>query len=99
MSTARSNHASVYHRGFVYIVGGYNRSSKMVKCERLCVSEDRWEALPPLPEAVDDCGVVTQESTQSLYVIGGRECDSILELRLDLLSWRRLAVKLASLRV
>jgi len=44
------------------------------------VSEDRWEALPPLPEGCGNVSVVVVKGTESLYAIGGFVGDDYIGL-------------------
>eukprot|EP00359_Climacostomum_virens_P004062 CAMPEP_0204906612 /NCGR_PEP_ID=MMETSP1397-20131031/6065_1 /ASSEMBLY_ACC=CAM_ASM_000891 /TAXON_ID=49980 /ORGANISM="Climacostomum Climacostomum virens, Strain Stock W-24" /LENGTH=431 /DNA_ID=CAMNT_0052075613 /DNA_START=904 /DNA_END=2196 /DNA_ORIENTATION=+ len=69
MLSERLGHGSVYYKDYLYAIGGYN-GGEMRECERLSVSEDRWEALPPLPEGCCNRNVVVVKDTECLYFLG-----------------------------
>jgi hypothetical protein len=51
MLTPRRMHAAVYHTPHLYILGGSNGDICLSECERYVCAANRWEALPPLPQA------------------------------------------------
>jgi hypothetical protein len=69
MLTPRREHAAVYHSPLLYILGGGNDRSNLRECERYVCSENRWEALPPLPRACSGMSGVVVESC--LFALGG----------------------------
>lgn len=98
MLTARAYHTALYHKGYVYAIGGGTPAATM-QCERYLVSEDRWIALSPLILATYGYGIVAYE--ESLYVLGGHNASawthSIQELKLESLAWRTLNFYLPSI--
>jgi hypothetical protein len=100
MLTARAGHSAVYHAQLLYVVGGYFKlaynSQPLGQCERYVCAENRWEALPPLPEACYTASLVVLEG--SLYALGGyagRLLDLIQRLRLEELTWEIMELRLA----
>jgi len=87
MRSARCYHGSVYDNNYLYAIGGMcpKNGNGITKCERLLVSEDRWEAMQPLPQGCSSSIVVVVKETQSLYALGGWDLfglDDIQRLRL-----------------
>jgi hypothetical protein len=88
MLTPRAWHAAVYHTPHLYVLAGGNCSRSLSECERYVCSENRWEALPPLPRACTHTSVVVVEN--SLYVLGGYDdspLDLVQKLSLESLTW------------
>mmetsp|Transcript_29996 Transcript_29996/g.53212 ORF Transcript_29996/g.53212 Transcript_29996/m.53212 type:complete len:337 (-) Transcript_29996:2014-3024(-) len=95
MLSARCRHGAVYFDEFVYVVGGMY----VKQCERYSLPEERWEALPDLPQMCWDNTVVSLETTRSLYSIGGSSklldgLNLIQKLDFESLSWNILPIKL-----
>eukprot|EP00359_Climacostomum_virens_P007110 CAMPEP_0204904050 /NCGR_PEP_ID=MMETSP1397-20131031/4638_1 /ASSEMBLY_ACC=CAM_ASM_000891 /TAXON_ID=49980 /ORGANISM="Climacostomum Climacostomum virens, Strain Stock W-24" /LENGTH=382 /DNA_ID=CAMNT_0052072783 /DNA_START=83 /DNA_END=1227 /DNA_ORIENTATION=+ len=98
MLSARYWHGSVYDKDYLYAIGGWNRGT-MRECERLSVSEDRWEALQPLPLGCRNVNVVVVKETECLYALGGQTAfrsflDVIQRLRLGRLEWNVMPLRL-----
>jgi hypothetical protein len=96
MLSPRREHAAVYHTPHLYILGGFNLECSK-KCERYACSENRWEALPPLPRACySTSGVVVENS---LYALGGSDShgallDLVQKLSLESLTWEIMQFRL-----
>jgi len=87
MINGRGGHGSVYHSSYLYVIGGYNGGA-MRECERLLVSEDRWEAFQPLPKGSFGLSAVVVKRTQCLFALGGsNEMGMIQRLSLGRLEW------------
>jgi hypothetical protein len=89
MLTPRLSHAAVYHTEHLYVLGGFSLTH-LSECERYSCTENRWEALPPLPRACcDTVGVVVETS---LYALGGRSevlpLYLVQKLNLESLKWQ-----------
>eukprot|EP00359_Climacostomum_virens_P008130 CAMPEP_0204919920 /NCGR_PEP_ID=MMETSP1397-20131031/17086_1 /ASSEMBLY_ACC=CAM_ASM_000891 /TAXON_ID=49980 /ORGANISM="Climacostomum Climacostomum virens, Strain Stock W-24" /LENGTH=430 /DNA_ID=CAMNT_0052093555 /DNA_START=334 /DNA_END=1626 /DNA_ORIENTATION=- len=100
MLNARAGHGSLYDENYLYAIGGWNPISTR-ECERLSGSEDRWEALPPLPQACYHVSVVVVKETECLYALGGTKgyqnyLDVIQRLRLGRLEWDVMPLRLPS---
>lgn len=99
MLTARSGHGAVHNRGYLYVIGGAN-GRYLNECERFDCTQNRWEALEPLPEAYCSMSVLVLEATDSLYALGGfldqGSHDQINRLCLVSLRWYELKLKLPS---
>jgi hypothetical protein len=95
MLTPRYAHTCVCHAKLLYVLGGISNDS-LKACERYVWAEMRWEALPPLPEAVSYGSAVVLE--ENLYVLGGVHegvvADLIQKLRLCELTWERMELRL-----
>jgi hypothetical protein len=91
MLSPRSDHAAVYHTQHLYILGGFNGRA-LSECERYVCAENRWEALPPLPEACSQTSGVVVES--SLYALGGYGCNLVQKLSLESLTWELMQFRL-----
>jgi hypothetical protein len=90
---SRRNHAMVFHKGTVYIIGGVERR----EVERL-ENNSTWEEVTPLNNARSFPAAVSMQG--KLYVIGGiREVThwAAIEVLNDM-AWQVLDVKLPSLR-
>jgi len=94
MLRGRAYHGSVYDDNYLYAIGS---TALVGECERLVVSEDRWEALPRLPRGLVNLSVIVMKKTQCLYALGGR-CSRALDL-IQRLSLRRLEWDTQSLRL
>jgi hypothetical protein len=93
----RSDHAAVYHDQHLYILGGRNDVFLVFsECERYVCAENRWEALPPLPQACCTMSGVVVES--SLYALGGyagvKDLDLVQKLSLESLTWELMQFRL-----
>jgi hypothetical protein len=96
MLTPRREHAAVYHTPHLYVLGGWTDSRSIKVCERYVCSENRWEALPPLPIAcINSSGVVLENS---LYALGGRtagfDLDFVQKFSLESLTWELMQFRL-----
>jgi hypothetical protein len=94
MLTPKLGHAAVYHTPHLYILGGWNHRF-LSECERYVCTENRWEALPPLPRACYATSGVVVES--SLYALGGineAKLDGVQKLSLESLTWELRLVRL-----
>jgi hypothetical protein len=95
MLTPRYDHAAVYHTPHLYVLGGENNSI-LSECERYLCAKNRWEALPPLPQACSQTSGVVIES--GLYALGGSDESSFLDLvqklSLESLTWELLQFRL-----
>jgi len=100
MLSTRSYHGSVHDNNYLYAFGGMSpRGYVMAECERLSVSEDRWEALQPLPQGCSNATVVVMKEMQCLYALGGwnsGDLDTIQRLRLGRLEWDSIPLRLPS---
>jgi hypothetical protein len=88
MLTPRAYHAAVYHSQYLYELGGID-DDYLNECERYVCADNRWEALPPLPNACcNTSGVVIENS---LYALGGfaeiSPLDLVQKLSLESLTW------------
>jgi hypothetical protein len=95
MLTPRREHAAVYHTPHLYILGGQDCEGSLSKCERYVVGENRWEALPSLPQACYEASGVVVE--MSLYALGGYSVeylDLVQRLSLESLTWELMHFKL-----
>jgi hypothetical protein len=96
MLTPRHLHAAVYHTPHLYILGGYDCSrGSLRECEWYVCSENRWEALPPLPQACYSMSGVVVES--SLYALGGYDespLDLVQKLSIESLTWELMQLRL-----
>jgi hypothetical protein len=96
MLTPRFYHAAVYHTQHLYALGGYDDSRRLSECERYVCAENRWEALPPLPQACSNTSGVVLES--SLYALGGyngsSSLDLVQKLSLESLTWEVMQFRL-----
>lgn len=77
MATARDNHAVIFYRDYLYVIGGEGSVPELKDCERLFCKEDRWEHLPSLPRGVMYPSAVVLESTGFLYVTGGHRINLV----------------------
>lgn len=66
---ARGAAGVAVYDGALYVFGGHQNGS-VASSSRYRVSEDAWDALPPLPEALDHLGAATVDG--HLAVVGGR---------------------------
>mmetsp|Transcript_25118 Transcript_25118/g.44023 ORF Transcript_25118/g.44023 Transcript_25118/m.44023 type:complete len:188 (+) Transcript_25118:217-780(+) len=62
---AMKNHSSIYHEGFLYLVGG----DKVIYSEKLNLTSEEWELFPKLPEEAENCSLVVSEG--KLIAMGG----------------------------
>jgi hypothetical protein len=69
MLTPRSCHAAVHHTQHLYVLGRYDGGIDLSSCERYVNTENRWEALPPLPRTCSNTSGVVVE--RNLYALGG----------------------------
>jgi hypothetical protein len=96
MLTPRQAHAAVYHTPHLYILGGVNDNRQLSECERYVCAENRWETLPPLPQAC--CGMSGVLVESSLYALGGwydgSAIDLVQKLSLESLTWELMQFKL-----
>jgi hypothetical protein len=94
MLTPRGLHAAVYHTPHLYILGGGN-DSYLSECERYVCAENRWEALPPLPQACTYMsGVVVENSLYALGGAAGPPLDLVQKLSLESLTWELMQFRL-----
>eukprot|EP00359_Climacostomum_virens_P007500 CAMPEP_0204919576 /NCGR_PEP_ID=MMETSP1397-20131031/16898_1 /ASSEMBLY_ACC=CAM_ASM_000891 /TAXON_ID=49980 /ORGANISM="Climacostomum Climacostomum virens, Strain Stock W-24" /LENGTH=329 /DNA_ID=CAMNT_0052093181 /DNA_START=1670 /DNA_END=2656 /DNA_ORIENTATION=+ len=96
MLSGRYYHGSVYDKDYLYAIGGFN-GNLMRECERLSVSEDQWEALPPLPQDCEGVSAVVVKETECLYALGGSNGSSrdvIQRLSLRRLEWDVIPMRL-----
>jgi hypothetical protein len=101
--TTRYAHSSVYHQGYLYVIGGWNEQQCQVDCERLQVVDAlEWEQIPPLPAKNSGAGTIKLE--ECLYVFGGYTLtgydltDTIHEFNFATFTWRTLEVKMPGLQ-
>lgn len=87
MLCARNLHTSLYHRGYIYAIGGKDKFSYHLSCERYSICDDRWEFIDTLPYNCISKTAIFLESTQSIYLFGGNLC-SILYMELERLTWK-----------
>jgi hypothetical protein len=97
MLTARGSHAAVYHARFVYVLGGNTPGGRpLIGCERYVCTDNRWQALSPLPRPCSNIGTVVVE--RCLYALGGydgsKSLDLVMQLSLERLTWKLLELKL-----
>lgn len=93
MLCARHNHTALYHRSYIYAIGGQNQLSMVLSCERYDICGDRWEFIDTLPYNCLSKTAVILESTQSIYLFGGN-FGSILCMELETLNWIIHSVKM-----
>jgi N-acetylneuraminic acid mutarotase len=67
---ARGAAATCALDGALYVFGGYQNGSR-AESSRYVVDDDRWEALPPLPRALDH--VLCAAHDGALWIVSGRE--------------------------
>jgi hypothetical protein len=89
MLTPKKAYAAVYHTPHLYIIGGWTDSRCLSECERYVWAENRWQALPSLPQACSQTsGIVVEDS---LFALGGwcdgSALDLVQKLRLESLTW------------
>mmetsp|Transcript_4818 Transcript_4818/g.8991 ORF Transcript_4818/g.8991 Transcript_4818/m.8991 type:complete len:266 (+) Transcript_4818:1562-2359(+) len=101
MGTSRYSHAAAFHGGFLYVIGGQNTDKVLDSCERLDLTNCKWEPVEPLPKASSDLSVTVVEATASLFALGGftkfkfsSRHNLIQRLSLTTQSWDLLKVKL-----
>mmetsp|Transcript_12935 Transcript_12935/g.24022 ORF Transcript_12935/g.24022 Transcript_12935/m.24022 type:complete len:274 (-) Transcript_12935:29-850(-) len=104
--TKRQDHGSVYHSGFLYIIGGNaenpegTESINLSECERYSILEGAWEAIPPLLKATCYMSVITLHD--NLYAVGGNELFTMLDLvqvlNLQDLSWTQFLLHLPAIQ-
>jgi hypothetical protein len=95
MPTARRWHAALHHAQHLYVLGGDDGTSSLKACERYFFVENRWQDLPPLPEACRSTSGVVVE--RSLYALGGFNAaplDLVQKLCLESLTWERMQLRL-----
>ena len=51
MLNPRLDFYAVHYNGFIYVFGGKNQYGPMRLCEKYDISQNKWTALPSLPEA------------------------------------------------
>mmetsp|Transcript_7575 Transcript_7575/g.14164 ORF Transcript_7575/g.14164 Transcript_7575/m.14164 type:complete len:414 (-) Transcript_7575:2577-3818(-) len=96
MTSPRRYHASLYHAGHVYLIGG-NNNHYLSLCERYTVEANKWETLLPLPYASNGLSVIYFEPCNSIYALGGHcsiRLDKIQRYSLRTQSWDVLETKL-----
>jgi hypothetical protein len=103
--TTRYAHSSVYHQGYLYVIGGWNEEQCQVECERLQVVDGlEWEQIPPLPAKNSGAGTIKLEVKECLYVFGGYTdtgydlTDAIHEFNFATFTWRTLEIKMPGLQ-
>mmetsp|Transcript_8264 Transcript_8264/g.16299 ORF Transcript_8264/g.16299 Transcript_8264/m.16299 type:complete len:122 (-) Transcript_8264:238-603(-) len=99
MLDERAGHGSVYDNNYLYAIGGCNFAGNMIECERMSMSEDRWEPLKPLPQKCNSGSVVVLKEIQCLYILGGYNrdpLDLIQRLNLVVLEWDIMPIRLPS---
>lgn len=98
MLNKRSNFSSLSHGGYVYVMGGYLGLRFLKECERYSLEDNRWEAIPDMPE---ECKTMTAiEAAECVYVFIGinlRMNTHIQKLDLHNLTWQVLSEKLPDL--
>jgi hypothetical protein len=98
MLDARASHNSIYYRGCVYVIGGGFEGRRLNKCERYVVSLRKWEAIPSMPVACYDHGLVVLDAKKCLYAVGAQDGQDhstmVSELDLMNLIWRKLPLVL-----
>lgn len=101
MITARIMHCAIYHREFLYVLGGFNLCDLNV-CERYAFGEQRWSALESLPQFCSNMSAIVLEETQCLYGLGGAVSDccmirTLQRLSLTTLLWDLMDLKLPAI--
>lgn len=93
MNSKRAFHGAIFHKGYVYTIGGTSRDVSLSKCERYNCNENRWDILEQLPVSCSNTSLVVLEATQALYALGGNKHEDeywlrfIQKLDLENLSW------------
>jgi hypothetical protein len=88
MLSARGRHSARLHADFLYVIGGYCTDRAIADCERFICAENRWEAIPPLPQAASSAvSVVVAGSLYALGGFAGTTLDCIQKLSLTGLTW------------
>mmetsp|Transcript_32250 Transcript_32250/g.55748 ORF Transcript_32250/g.55748 Transcript_32250/m.55748 type:complete len:358 (-) Transcript_32250:55-1128(-) len=93
MKTARGSFGVVYHKSFIYVVGGAHdlaRANSISDCERYNIEESKWESFNPLPQACSGTSLIAFEFTQCIYAFGGyagERLNTIQRLTLGSLNW------------
>jgi len=81
----------LYFKEYVYAIGGYT-----VDCERFCINNRLWHRIPDLPFRLVEFAAVGLELTNSIYVMGGKIYNSLVEpvfvLDLNSMLWRLIKV-------
>jgi hypothetical protein len=93
MNGPRGYHSSLYHQGYIYVLGGYDGRETTSACERYDLAANRWEPIAPCLVGCSSSSAVVLEATQCLYVLGGFSASRsptnlIQEFSLVTLSWR-----------
>lgn len=100
MIGVRFCHSSVYHKGYLYVIGGHNGSIPLKYCERYSTFTDKWESIASLEIGVYYFGLIRNRQSQCLYALGGHliksTTNAIQEYNLVSLTWRTLSLMLPS---
>ncbi len=77
MAVCRRNHGALVVKGYVYAIGGYNKSDNIISnCERYSLDSGTWEPVPSLKKErnfVSCCAF----SGRYLYVFGGSATEAV----------------------
>jgi hypothetical protein len=69
MSVKRNQHSSVFLKGSLYVIGGYDNGSYISSVERLDLASLQWSKLTPMPEGL--CHPYVAAASGKIYVLGG----------------------------
>jgi hypothetical protein len=72
MSVSRSNHCSIYHKGFVYCFGGLNNDGALDHCEAFDMNSDEWVPMPPMISGRFNAGCCKFGEGKA-YIFGGTQ--------------------------
>ena len=80
MLNPRLDFYAVHYNGFIYVFGGKNQYGPMRLCEKYDISQNKWTALPSLPEATAHmAGALSVDEGKNLI---RKENDSKIKLRI-----------------
>ncbi len=75
MALVRKEHMSVYHEGYVYVLGGFESGQNrfLSECEKYNVLRDEWSPMAPMPFNKCSFGavVVSRNDSSHIIVAGG----------------------------
>lgn len=71
MKEPRSSHSSVFHRGYVYVFGGFVKEEQkcLNSCERFNLAKNKWEKIASMKVQRSKPTVFIHNN--NIYVVGG----------------------------
>jgi len=76
MKHARADHAILYQKGSIYVLGGMSGNRSLDSCEVYNIKEDKWAEIPKLSTARQSFSACAFNE-KYIFVFGGKKLQEI----------------------